>query len=488
MALLRWDVPSSRYINLRTGQAITPEPSQMAWDWGEGNEPWRHAPGATPWTAYLPAGVPVVPLKVEAGGNFENQLKATCDSAPGRVIVEMPDGVHSLTRFLTIGSGTNPTYAFGFWHPKLAGLLSMSGPEHCIVEMAPDSVNSAQLEYMAGMTQASFAPLQMGMMRIDTTYQSTAVPVYLGGITFEAAPQNLLTAIAPDVGGNVYLPQSAPHQGIVFYSGANLRHVDSVVTHTRARGAGKAMTSQPPFEMANFGSQRNEITFQFSEFDGRMSPRYDPTQPRKCGPFMANGGVTIKQKSIWAHDSNVSREAMNDESVESGTALSIHYLVEKVKIERITNTQNRQPPINGGNSLGGYTDASCFGYESSNALVEHIDVIATIDNPKTTGQVPAHIQFTDTGPARTGGQYVSRGGVYRHFTFPEVDWFHITRLGTSTAWRTSGPDNTMDVQTRMAPARQIAHIHTGAWPPPTGSLAAQGVTPLTHHIVIPSSV
>src|SRR5690606_9766660 len=145
------------------------------WDWGEGNEPWRHAPGETPWAASLPAGVPVVPLNTSAPGTFENKLKATVDAQPGRVIVELPDGVHSFTRFLTIGSGQNPTYAFGFWNPKLAGLLSMSGPEHCIVEMAAGSVNTDQLEYMKTMRQADFAPLQMGMMRLDTTYQSTAV-------------------------------------------------------------------------------------------------------------------------------------------------------------------------------------------------------------------------------------------------------------------------------------------------------------------------
>lgn len=475
-----WSAPGRP--DIPTGQEM------LAWDWGEGREPWRQGAGAHPWAAFLPVGVPVVPLKVEAGGDFENQVTQTLNSAPARAIVELPpdtDGQYS--SFKKLGSGQNPTYAFGFYHQKFAGFYTEGTPENVSVGMAANSVSAEQLTHMEGLTQASFAPLQMGMMRVDTQYQSAAAPVYFGGITFESAPQNPLTTIAPDITGGVFTPQAAPHQGLVLYSDSNRRHPGTVLSHVRFRGAGKAMNSQPPFEMGNITSQRNQVRALFSEFDGRMSPRFDASRPRKCGPLMTNGGVEIAVVDSWLHHSNVSRYAANDESVESGAALSNHYRVERVKIEQISNNQNRQPPLNGGASLGGYTDASCFGYESSNALVEHIDVIAIIDNPKTTGQVPAHVQFTNTGPARSGGRYVVRGGVFRHLTFPQLDGFLIARVSQNTAWWTDGFATTFDIQVKRGTPLQ-AHIHTGSWPPTQAQLDAAGVTPETHYIVVPTSV
>lgn len=477
--VLRWDGSSSAYINLRTGQPYAPTPT-LDYDWSDENPPW--AGTLSDWEAQIPAGM--ARRELSAGSTFRQRLINTCNAASGRTLINIPAGVYTFEQFVTIGSGSNPTYAFGFFDPKLAGFV-FEDVENTIIEMAPDSVNSDQLDYMKTMPQSTFVPLNMGMIRIDTQYQSAPAPVFIGGGTFEAAPQNLLTAVNSDVTNNVYVPQSAPHHGVVFYSDSSRRHPDTLVTHTRFRGAGKAMTSQPPFEMANFGSQRNHITFRNCEFDGRMSPRYDATRPRKCGPIMHNGGVQIHMFDCWMHHSNISRYAANDESVVSGTALSNHYTATRCKSEQITNNQNRQPPINGGNSLGGFTNASAYGWESTNALIEITDCIVSQDNPNPTsgtGQIPTHLQLTNVGGvARVGGRIYVRDGDFRDTAHPHLSGFTQFRISQSTNWWTEGFENTIHRyrgETRLSP-----HVVTDTWPPSAGALAAAGVTPETHYLV-----
>ena len=454
-------------INLATGDKMPAEP--VSYDWSDYNLPWaRGGPDAS--SSDLPPGVPVVPIQT-GGGTFAQRIDATLGAQSGRAIIELPAGVHSYTEFKPIGASGNPTYAFGYWNPKLAGFYSAAGAGECIIEMAPNSTSQAQLDHMSTMQQAAFAPLQMGLIRIDTVYQGVGVPIFLGGVTFEAGAQNMLTSVASDVVGgigSVYVPQSAPHQGVVVYT-SGPTHADSVVSHVRLRGAGKAITSQPPFELGNFGAQRNDITLKFVESDGRMSPRYDASQPRKSQPMMFNGGIHMSLEDSWLHHSNVSRYAANDESVASGVAQSVNYRVVRTKIEQITNTQNRQPPINGGNSLGGYTNASLFGFESSNALIELTDVIASVDNDQSVGQVPTHIQLTNTGPSRKGGLVRVVGGVWRHSKFAQLDGYVTMRIQRSTDWWADGFDNTLDI--RPNGVRLIPHEYTGAWPPSAGYLA-----------------
>ncbi|WP_147450263.1 hypothetical protein [Corallococcus carmarthensis] len=464
---------------LTDDKSQAPKVMLAGWDWSEASPPWAYA-SASAWESKLPAGVPVVPLSTVAG-DFYTKLQATVNAASGRVIVRLPAGVFTLNQFRAVGSSGNPTYAFGFFFPKLAGFVG-AGPDQSIIEMAAGSVSQAQLSHMSTMTQASFIQLLMGMCRLDTQYSNAPAPIYLGGVGFEAAPQPLLTAISSDITGGVYVPQPAPHLGVVIYSDSSRRHPDSRVTHCRFRGAGKAMTSQPPFELSNITSQRNHVTYEHTEFDGRMSPRYDAARPRKCGVFMANGGVTQHVTDCWMHHCNVSRYAANDESVASATALSNHYRLERLKIEQITNNQNRQPPLNGGNSLGGYTNASCIGFESSNALIEIVDCIASVDNNLIAGQVPCHIQLTNTGAARAGGRLYVRGGEFRHTAFTQLNGFVTFRIQPSSNWWTDGFNTTLDVRDG-ADKRLLPHQVTGTWPPTAAALASAGVTPATHFLI-----
>jgi hypothetical protein len=472
---------TSAFIDYELPVVTPPAPS---YDWSESNLPWAYT-STSQWEQDLPAGVPVVPLS-PTGTSFYERLHNTVTAATGRVIVRLPDGVHRFTQFKTIGSGGAPhysTYAFGYWNPKLAGFVA-NGPDKCIVEMGPNAVSQAQLDHMKTMTQGAFIQLQMGLIRLDTEYNSAPAPIYLGGVGFEAAPQPLLTEVAADIvaSAGVYVPQSAPHMGVVIYSSNNRRHEESIVTYCRFRGAGKAMMSQPPFELANISSQRNQIVFSHTEFDGRMSPRYDETRPRKCGVFMVNGGIDQRVKFCWMHHSNVSRYAANDEAVASTAPLSNYYLIEGVKLDQLTNNQNRQPPINNGNSLGGYTNVSNIGFESSNAKIEIVDCVVSVDNPYTSGQIACHIQLTNTGAARPGGRLYVKGGTYRHTVFPQLNGFVTFRIQQSTNWATDGYNNTLDVRlkdnVRLAPYQV-----TGTWPPTAAALQAAGVTPETHYLV-----
>jgi hypothetical protein len=452
-------------------------------DYSDENPPWAYTSTAD-WESLMPAGVPVVNLST-ASSDFWTNLSATVNAQPGRCIVRLPEGVYTLKQFRVVST---VTYAYGIFFPKLAGFVG-AGPDKSIIEMAPNSVSQAQLDAMSQMTQSSFNQLLMGVIRIDTQWSGAAAPIFIGGVGFESAPQNPLTSISSDITNNVYVPQSAPHMGMTIYSDANRHHPDSLVTHCRFRGFGKAMMSQPPFELSNVTSQRNEVTYSHTEFDGRMSPRYDPTQPRKCGAFMTNGGLTQNVVDCWMHHSNVSRYAANDESVASATALSNHYYIERLKINQITNNRNEQPPLNGGNSLGGYTNASCIGFESSNALIEIIDCIVSVDNPYTTGQIPCHIQLTNTGgidPAtRAGGRLYVRGGEFRHTAYPQLDGFVTFRIHPATKWWTDGFNTTLDVRDKFDNRLQ-PYVVTGTWPPTAAALAAAapgGVKPSTHYLI-----
>lgn len=478
MPVYRWDGATTEYVNLITGVRIPG--AAIPYDWSDANVPWAYS-STSEWESRIPTGVARADLST-ASGDFYTNLVSTVNAAPGRVIVNLPAGVFSLDQFRVLGSSGNPTYAFGFFLPKLAG-FSGAGPDKTFVEMAANSVSAEQLSWMSSMTQSSFTPLQMGLCRIDTQYNSVAAPVFLGGLTFRAAPQNPLTSISSDITNSVYVPQSAPHQGVTIYSDSNRRHPDSMISHVRFQGAGKAMTSQPPFEMANITSQRNHLTYRNCEFDGRMSPVYDATQPRKCGPIMLNGGVDMHLYDSWMHHSNVSRYAANDESVVSATALSNHYTATRCKLEHITDNQNRQGSLNGGNSLGGYTNATPFGWESSNALVEITDCIVSQDNNQSTGQVPMHLQLTNTGAARTGGRLYVVGGQYRNTGWPQLDGYLGFRIQPSTAWWTDGFDTTLDVRKTAGGTKLIAHVYSGTWPPTSGYLSTNGLSPSTHFIV-----
>lgn len=465
LGVYRYDGTAARLIHGLGIPLILP-PSDIAWDWSDSNLPWAYAAGTTPWEADLPAGVPVVDLSA-TGATFWDRLNNTQAAQSGRFICRLPAGAFTLTSFRLIGGSGDQTYSFGFWFPKLAGFVG-AGPDQTFVEMAANSMTQAQLDALSAKTQASFAPNQMGLFRLDS---SLTTPGYLGGLTFRAANQNQLTTISSDITNNVARPQPAPHQGPTLYTDTT-----GLVTasYCRFQGAGKGWTSQPPFEHANVTSLKSQITWRRCEFDGRLSPVFDPARPRKCGPWMGNDEIASSMVDCWLHHSNVSRYAANDEG-QSQTGRT--YSLTRTKVEQITNTQN--------DGNGGYTNATPCGWESTNALITLTDCIIEQNNPLAVGQIPQHLQVTSVGGFDpTGGRLRVHGGVFRNTGFPALDGFTCIRA-TASHWVADGYDTTMFLYPNGdgSGTRKQPWNYTGTWPPTAAQIAAAGVTPDTHYLV-----
>jgi hypothetical protein len=449
---------------------VTPPVVGLRYDWTEDNAPWAYATGTAPWEADLPSGIPVVNLS-STGATFWDRLNNTQAAQPGRHIIRLPDGVHQLTSFRMIGSSGDPNYAFGFWFPKLAGLIG-NGADRCFVQMNANSMSTAQLNQLATLTRAAFAPSQIGFCRIDGTPTS---PCYLGGITFRAADQQMLTSKGSDI--NMYVPQPAPHRGVFLYADGPL---SGVTSYCRFQGAARAAMSQPPFEHGNLEHGRGYVRHNHVEFDGRRSPALDPARPRRCGVFMLNSEYDSMLQDCWLHHSNVSRYAANDQN----NSLNGVYALERCKVEQITNNENRDPALNGGNSLGEFTNASLLGWESSAATIRVTDCIVSQDNNKSAGQVPMHYQLTWVGNRNPqGGRMYVRGTLPINTGWPQLDGFHGFRIKPDTYWWTDGFNNTLFVYHHETEARLQPYVVTGTWPPTAAQLAAANVRTTTHYLI-----
>lgn len=459
------------------GSSSTETPSALAYDWSDSNVPWAYPSSAAAaealFTADWPSGITIVDIPT-ASGDFYTNLKNVCDAASGPIVVRLGTGVYHMNQFRLVGSSGDPRYAFGFFHPRLQGFLG-KGPDKTIIQMDANSLSTEQLDAMKTMTAASFAPLQTGMMLIG--YPSVVPTVYIAGVTFQSADQQNLTEVAADlVAKNVYVPQPAPHNGVVIFQNANAR-----ISYTRFRAAGRALYSAPPFEHANIGSQYGDIVFNNCEFDGRRAPELDPAQPRRCGPVMGNNEDSHTMRDCWMHHSNVSRYAVNDENRDT----SGPYSLIRCKIEQITNTRNTDPAINGGNTLGGYTNACLMGWESCNSVVTLTDCIMSVDNPNVDVSLSSsqHLQFTSVGSRNPqGGRLHMSGCTARNTGFPHLDGYITVRCVTSTYWYSDGFATTFDVKGKSG-QQLTPYIHTGTWPTTLAALTAAGASPETHYIV-----
>ena len=467
MSPVSWWYDSSARVWRAPGREPLDALGIVSFDWSDTNLPWDYDDDTSRFTADWPAAVTVVDIQTGSTDFFTN-LQNTVNAAGRRVVVRLREGVYSLKSFRMIGASGDPTYAFGFWFPNLQGLLGQ-GPDKTFVQMNANSMSQAQLDRMSTFAAADFAPLQMGLCRFDGT---AASPVLLAGLTFRSADQQNITSVGAGVAS--YVPQPAPHQGVVLYSG-----VHGKVSYVRFQGAGRAMTSAPPFEMANVTTQYGTVTWDHCEFDGRRSPDLDPAQPRRCGVWMGNNETLSQMTDCWMHHSNVSRYAANDENRDTRGV----YRVVRCKAEQITNTQNTDPALNGGQSLRGYTNATPFGWESSNGTIELTDCIVSQDNNQSTGQVPMHLQLTSVGARNPqGGRMTVTGGEFRNTGWPQLDGFVCFRIQAKTFWWTDGFNTTITVKHKDG-QRLTPYQYTGTWPPTAAQLALAGVTPSTHYLI-----
>ena len=441
-------------------------------DWSDSNPPWAYTDPSV-FTATWPAGTPIVPIQT-GSSDFYTNLANTVAAAGRRVVVDIRNGgvktVYHLNSFRPIGTSGDILYAFGFWFPNLQGLLG-DGPDITFIQMDANSLTSAQITKMGTSPYATsqFNALQTGFCRFDGTNPSS--PVLLAGITFRSDDQPNITSVQPDV--PIFIPQPAPHQGVtLFYN----TYYD--IGYCRFQAAGRAMTSQPSFEMANLTSAQSHGVIHNTEFDGRISPELNPRQPRRCGPLMGNNEGDHELIDVWLHHSNVSRYAINDQNANTtGT-----YVVTRTKAEFITNNQNTDPALNNGQSLGGWTNASAFGWESCNGTITVTDAFVTINNASVSGSFPAHFQLTTVGTRNPqGGRMHIKGGTFHHTAFSQLDGFITFRIATNTFWWSDGVGTTLDVR-RSDNTPLTGWNFTGTWPPTAAQIAAAGISPNTHYI------
>ncbi len=453
------------------------QPGSTMHDWSDSNLPWAYpsdeAAAEALFTAEWPSDVTYVDLPT-ASNDFYANLYNVCNNASGRVVVRLPAGTYHLNQFRMIGSSGDPTYAFGFWHPRLRGFLG-KGPDKTIIQMDANSMTNDQLDRMKTMTASSFAPLQMGLMRIDG--QSGTSTILIAGVTFQSADQQNLTQVAADlVAKNIYVPQPAPHNGVVLYQNAN-----AIVSYTRFRAAGRAMYSAPPFECANVGSQYGDILFNNCEMDGRRAPELDGARPRRCAPIMGNNEDAHELRDCWVHHSNLSRYAVNDENQNT----SGPYTVIRCKFNNITDTRNIDPALNNGTSLGGWSDPCSLGWESVSGTITIEDCIISQDNPQFQWQnSPAmHYGLTSVGSRNPqGGRMYVRGGEHRNTAWPWLDGYATFRIQPSAYWATDGWNTTLFVYNKQG-ARLTPYHYTGTWPVSAATLTAGGISPNTHFII-----
>ena len=465
MSAIKWyDGANIRTLHGTNPGIPTPTPT-ASWDWSDANRPWSGA-SSSDWESRIPVGATVVDLQT-ASSDFWINLSNTVAAAGKRVIVRLPAGTFHLKSFRLIGTSGDPTYAFGFWFANLQGLVG-AGPGQTFVQMDANSMSSAQLAALgeARFGWTKFAPLQMGFCRLDGTASS---PVYLGGLTFQAADQQTTWSPYSDV--PITTPTPAPHQGVVFYPDSY-----GVVSHVRFAAAGRALTAQPPFEMGNFNSQRGNIQWFNTEFDCRRAASIDPTQPRRCTPFLQNNEVLARMTDCWWHHSNTGRHAVNDQNRDTA-ALSTLYEYVRCKGDHITDETiagTQQLPL------------SVFGFESTNAEIRITDCIVEQDNTKTSLGIGQHVEITYVGSRNpAGGRLTMTGGIFRNAGFPGLNGYRCLRVVSNTRWYLDGLANTVTI-TDETGARLQPYVYTGAWPPSASTLAAAGVSPSTHYIVRPS--
>ena len=464
-----YDLPTRTWLSESgTPDIPTPPPVSNDSDWSDANPPWAYTDTSV-FTSTWPAGTQIVSLSA-TGATFKAKLDNTLSGVTGRAVVQLGAGDFQLTNFSALGGTT--TYDFGYYSSKLQGFLG-AGPDKTFITMNASSMSTQQLSIIQALTPTSSAsPLQMGILRFDGV--SASSPVLIAGVTFRAADQQNITAQAAGASPAVVVPQPAPHQGVVLYQGSY-----GQVSYCRFQAAGRACTSSPPFEMANITTQYGSTVYNNCEFDGRLSASLNAAQPRRCGPIMGNNETLHTMTDCWIHHSNVSRYAVNDQNRNTAGT----YTLTRVKANQITNTHNVDPALNGGNSLGGYTNATALGWESCNGTITLNNCVIEQNNGFTDGQIAQHLQMTSVGSRNPqGGRCTVNGGTYRSTVWTQLDGYVLFRIPTGTFWYSDGLNTTLSVYNN-AGTKLSPYVYTGTWPPTAGQLSVAGVANTTHYIV-----
>lgn len=455
----------------------------LGYDWAVGNEPWRSDPGltsaqrealfTTSWPAGWDTGLTEVDIS-QTSGDLRTILASALASVSGRAIVRLPAGEFYDDSFEKLS--TSEVYAFGFYSSKMAVLLCPDGPENTFINQSADSLTTAQLSYLQGMSIASGETNNLASLLLG------GGDVFGAGFTLTAEDQQDLSAVAADlVAKGVVVPQPAPHHGIAIGQNRKAR-----LSYFRVVGAGAAMYASTPFEHGSITQQYGETYLDHYEFDGRRASWIDPAQPWVCGMSMFNNPGTTVISDGWEHHAPLSRIAYN--SSNANTQSNVSYA--RVKVEYIGNNHVR-PDYNGGSSLGGTSAAACVGFESSKDQITWDHLSLTVDNTLLKSNVfSTHLSFTTVagnyahganGPQ--GGRLTVLGGTFGNRAFPQLDGYLTVRVSRATYWYLDGYATTLMVYDESG-ARLTPWVYTGSTPPTSGQIAAAGISPSTHFIVV----
>ncbi len=450
----------------------------LAWEYSDTNVPWAYSSSTqsgreAEYFANWPAGWSSVPTIVDiqtGGADFRTNVLNTI-AANGRCIIRLGEGTYHLTSFVKAAS--DEMYAFGLWHTNLAGFVGQ-GADKTIIQMDAGSMNATQLAGIATLTSANVNNLHL--MRLDGEASSPAV---LAGLTLQAQDQQTIASFA--AGNSIAGGQPAPHGGVLWYKRGVAANVYFYCSHVRARGAGRACTSLPPFEHANFNSQYEYGYYFNTESDGRRAAELDAARPRRCGIVMGNNASVHSMVNCWLHHTNVSRYAMNDQNATTSGAYTVAYC----KVEHITDTQNTDPALNGGASLGGYTNATLLGWETCNGTITVHHSILCQDNTVASGQTPCHFQMTTVGSTRgtngpQGGRLTAYDNVYRH-AVSHLSGFLTCRIAAATYWYLDGYATTISSKPTAAGSAMTSWSYTTTRFATSGEAAA--LDPATRYIV-----
>ena len=468
----------------------TKKPVSEKWDWTEDSPPWaypedlsleeRHALFTADWDA----DVEIIPLNNSLGSTFWDRLYNTVNAHGGRPVVYIPEGVYQLTKFKRIPYDNSGTwnYAVGFWHPRLRGLLG-DGADKTIIEMAPNSMAPEQLADLETRSSTTYQVSEIRCFRIDSNKGTSRV--HISGVGFRAHDQQPIKAVASDIAAKgVKVPTPAPHSGMSIFVGdtATWKPTPAIVSYCGFWGFARALLSQPPFEHTNISSQFGDILMHHVESDGRRHKDIDPTQPRRCGTIMANNEIKHELRDFWFHHNMLSRYAVNDQNYNT----SGHYQGIRLKGNDISNF-----------IVGGSTNPTLMGWETTSAKITLDDVYLTIDNDSMAGATQQHLGFTLVPggkervlPAEVGPLIVN-GGRFRNKAWPQLDGMLSIRLkpedqagGSPWYYRR---DELIFVYDENG-VRKKAWEYTGVWPPTATQMAAAGVSASTHYLVRPTNV
>lgn len=325
MALLRWDTPTSQYVNLRTGAHIDPGVPPV---YSDANPPWQLRAGES-YTDNMPAGVPMVKAnELTSSDDIYDVLQAANSLSSGSYI-ELDSQAYYINSFRNYG--VNDYRGWTNSGRKVMGLFSREGPDASSVRVAPGAIAASPgaTDYILAKTSAG-GPVAVTALYMSNT--ETTVPLFLSGISFDGSIQGPPGVYSVGSQAQFRMNHSVPtplaYRGLALWRGI----AGSRMQFCRFRGFGYALTNAPPFENGFMDTNYMDGFLEYrNEYDGRVPAYSDPARPRASGGLMWNKGINQTVQDSWLHDTRRSGWATNTNTgLEAERYKGINFQVENI--------------------------------------------------------------------------------------------------------------------------------------------------------------